>query len=260
MASVETAKVVADGVQIVEDWLLFVPERDNVFAHVQALHRVEDLAVDLLLLAYLGVGQVEEAAASTLSGLETSQLQNQHLWRFVDLQLLVDVAVLLASAAVPAVVAGQRFFLAVVFEAVLEIKVSLGVVYFIFFLLEFDVLRSKVQKLWSVNISENDGQNEFALMLHLGDDLLNRDFAGAFKSVRIDVVKFETAILFARSMLGATELALGLLLHSVLLADDRKVLSDEDLDRVVDFIVVLFVFGVETKVQLLRVDVLIALQ
>ena len=175
MASVETAKVVADSVEIVEDWLLFVPERDDVLAHVQALHRVKDLAVDLLLLAHLGVGQIEEAAASTLSGLETSQLQNENLRSFVDLQLLVNVAVLLASAAVPAVVACQRFLFAVVLEAVVEIQVSFGVVYFIFLFLKFNVLRSKVQQLWRVNISENNGQHQVALMLHLGNDLLNRD-------------------------------------------------------------------------------------
>lgn len=61
-------------------------------------------------------------------------------------------------------------------------------------------------------------------------------------------------------MLGATELALGFLLHAILLADDWQVLSDEDLDCVIDFIVVLVVFGIEAEVQLLRVNVLIMLQ
>lgn len=61
-------------------------------------------------------------------------------------------------------------------------------------------------------------------------------------------------------MLGATELALGFLLHAILLADDWQVLSDEDLDCVIDFIVVFVVFGIEAEVQLLRVNVLIMLQ
>jgi len=61
-------------------------------------------------------------------------------------------------------------------------------------------------------------------------------------------------------MLGATELALGFLLHAILLADDWQVLADEDLDCVIDFIVVFVVFGIEAEVQLLRVNVLIMLQ
>jgi hypothetical protein len=32
-----------------------------------------------------------------------------------------------------------------------------------------------VQQLWRVNISENNGQHQVSLMLHLGNDLLNRD-------------------------------------------------------------------------------------
>jgi len=53
---------------------------------------------------------------------------------------------------------------------------------------------------------------------------------------------------------------LGFLLHAILLADDWQVLSDEDLDCVIDFIVVFVVFGIEAEVQLLRVNVLIMLQ
>jgi len=99
-----------------------------VLTHVQPLDREGYEVFNLLLLGDLCVSQVEEATAARLAGLETFKLKDQNLWGLVYLELLVDVSVFLADAAVPPVITSQRLSLAVVLEAAVNVDVGLRLI------------------------------------------------------------------------------------------------------------------------------------
>mmetsp|Transcript_1956 Transcript_1956/g.3407 ORF Transcript_1956/g.3407 Transcript_1956/m.3407 type:complete len:203 (-) Transcript_1956:2500-3108(-) len=124
VAPVEASEVVGDAEEVVDgrDSLLFAIHLD-VLLDVEALEGEVNRLGHLLLLANLGIGEVKEAGSARvgrLLALEALDLDHEDLGRPVQLQFLVDVAVLLALAAVPLVRACEHLLLAELAEAAVE--------------------------------------------------------------------------------------------------------------------------------------------
>ena len=71
MTSVQTAKVVAHTIQVVKYRFCLIFQCDHILSHVEASDWEYDFIFDFFLLADLGVCQVEETAATALTGLES---------------------------------------------------------------------------------------------------------------------------------------------------------------------------------------------
>ena len=106
MASVKAAIVIRHSNKVIIDGFRSLIQSLDERSHVKALDREIHMRVILLLTCDLRVHVTEHTASvgDAPSRLEPFELDNKDLWRRIDLQLLRDVAVLLANVAVPLVV------------------------------------------------------------------------------------------------------------------------------------------------------------
>ena len=109
MSAIQAAKVIRHANQVVVDRLLFICQILYVRPHVESLNREVNKGIILLLSCDLSIHVAKHARATAIihsaSLLEALQLDKEDLWHRVDLHLLFDVAMLLATAAVPLVIA-----------------------------------------------------------------------------------------------------------------------------------------------------------
>ena len=67
MASMKTAIMVTDSIQVVIDWVRVLISRLDVFSHIKVLKGEVNEVSHFLLRTDLGVGEVIEATASTIT-------------------------------------------------------------------------------------------------------------------------------------------------------------------------------------------------
>jgi len=141
MTSVEAAEVVDHRIQVVLGGnALGGAVSLHEALDVQAFKRELNQLVNFFLLAHLSVSQIEKSTFSVVSrlfALKPFNLYNQDFGHFEKFELLVNVPVLLALAAVPLVISREQLVRRELFKALLYLD---GLVVSFIIILSLDLL------------------------------------------------------------------------------------------------------------------------